>query len=79
MNDIKKAIDEVKCGKSISKATSKHNTSAGKLCQAIKQYEKGTDLSCQSSKKTSLSSEVEKTLANVIGVLCKIRFSPMEG
>ena len=45
--------------------------------QAIKKYEKGIDLSCQSGKKTSLSSEVEKT-ANVIGVLRKIGFSPLK-
>ena len=75
-DDIKMAIEEVKCGKSIRKATSKHNMSEGKLCQAIKKNEKGIDLSCQSGKKTSLSSEVEKTLPNVIGVLCKIGFSP---
>ena len=75
-DDIKMAIEEVKCGKSIHKATSKHNMSEGKLCQAIKKNEKGIDLSCQSGEKTSLSSEVEKTLPNVIGVLCKIGFSP---
>ena len=46
------------------------------LRQAIKKFEKGIDLSCQSGEKTSLSSEVEKKLANVIGVLCKIGFSP---
>ena len=49
--------------------------SEGKLQQAIKKYEKGIDLSCQFGKKTSLSSEVEKTLASVV-VLCKIGFSP---
>ena len=74
-DDVKKAVDKVKCGKSIRKAASKHNMSEGKLRQAIKKNEKGIDLSCQSGKKTSLSSEVEKSLANVIGVLCKIGFS----
>ena len=62
-DDDKKAIDEVKCGKSIRKAASKHNMSEGKLRQAIKKYEKGIDLSCQSNKKTSLSSEVEKNIS----------------
>ena len=75
-DDVKKAVDKVKCGNSIRKAASKHNMSEGKLRQAIKKNEKGIDLSCQSGKKTSLSSEVEKTLPNVIGVLCKIGFSP---
>ena len=50
-DDVKKAIDEVKCGKSIHKAASKYNMSEGKLHQAIKKYEKGIDLSCQSGKK----------------------------
>ena len=56
-DDIKKAIDKVKCGKSLHKAASKCNMSQGKLHQAIKKYEKGIDLSCQSGKKTSLSSK----------------------
>ena len=50
--------------------------SEGKLQQAIKKYEKGIDLSCQFGKKTSLSAEVEKTLASVIVVQRKIGFSP---
>ena len=49
--------------------------SEGKLQQAIKKYEKGIGLSCQFGKKASLSSEVEKTLASVVG-LRKIGFSP---
>ena len=46
-DDVKKAIDEIKCGKSICKATSKHNMPEGKLWQAIKIYEKGIGLSCR--------------------------------
>ena len=50
-HDIKKAVDKVKCGKSLHKAASKCNMSQGKLRQAIKKYEKGIDLSCRSGKK----------------------------
>ena len=50
-DDVKKAVDKVKCGNSIRKAASKHNMSEGKLRQAIKKNEKGIDLSCQSGKK----------------------------
>ena len=35
-DDIKMAIEEVKCGKSILKATSKHNMSEGKLLKKMK-------------------------------------------
>ena len=47
----------MKCGKSLHKGASKCNMSQGKLHQAIKEYEKGIDLSCRSGKKTSLSSK----------------------
>ena len=72
---IEKAILEIQSGQSLRSTASKYGMSEGGLRYRLKQIEKG-EVNVKIGRPTAFNAETEKQLAECIGTMCKLGFSP---
>ena len=74
-SDLESALSEITAGNSIRQTAKKYGMTDGILRYKLKQRSSGI-IANSAGRPTTLDSDEEKRLAEVIGTLCKLGFSP---